>query len=401
MSTASEKKRLLMVGGSFADVPIIEAALDLGFYVISTGNQPSHPGHQLSHEYVQGDFSDPKAILEIARAVGAEFVCSGCNDFCAIACSYVAENLGLPGHDSVEVATTLHHKDLFRKFAAAHNLSSPRSRTIFRSSQAEAELGDLHFPLIVKPIDLSGGKGIARVDSLSQLEHAVESAFSRSKADRIVVEEFRVGTHHAYSCFVRDGSVLFEFVDREQYHRNPYMVAGTYAPSGLSSDVVCRVRREAEALIGLCRLSDGILHIQFVVEDDIPYLIEVCRRPPGDLYLKFVQKATGFDYARSHVLACTGIGVESLREAEVSGFHSRYCLMTDRAGEIVNVEFDPELQVCVKEQMDFWSPGFQVEDWNTDKLGIVFLEFSSHDEMVTKSAAFYDLFKVEFLEEPC
>ena len=104
-------KKMLLLGGSHAEIPMIQAAKKMGYYVITSGNQVDGLGHPYGDKYVQADFSDKEAILQLAKKEQVDAICSGCNDFACLTAAYVAEKLGSPGHDSYENAIKIHHKD--------------------------------------------------------------------------------------------------------------------------------------------------------------------------------------------------------------------------------------------------------------------------------------------------
>ena len=111
------KKRLLITNGSWGELPAIRAAQELGYHVITSGNKPDAYGHQFSDEYVSGDYSNLEDMVRVAKEARADAVCGCANDLGAIAACYVAEQLGLPGHDPFETFLILHHKDKFKRFA--------------------------------------------------------------------------------------------------------------------------------------------------------------------------------------------------------------------------------------------------------------------------------------------
>ena len=167
----SFKKKMLLLGGSHAEIPLIQAAQSLGWYVITTGNAREGLGHPYADKNVFADFSDKDAMLELARSEGVQAVCSGCNDFALLSTVYVCEKLGLPGHDSYAASLEIHHKDKYRALATRLGIPTPRAITIKVAdtdsaegcADFEAAIAQLTFPIIVKPVDLTGGKGIHRV----------------------------------------------------------------------------------------------------------------------------------------------------------------------------------------------------------------------------------------------
>ena len=157
-------KKLLVLNGSHSDIQLIKAGKALGYYVYTTGNRPDLIGHKYADEYIFGDFSKPEEIYELFKDKGLDAVCSCANDFGAITASYLSDRLGLPGHDSYETTLILHHKDKFKRFSAEHDIHTPIASSYERIEDALAA-ADRKYPLIVKPIDLTGGKGITRANN--------------------------------------------------------------------------------------------------------------------------------------------------------------------------------------------------------------------------------------------
>ncbi|WP_054692569.1 ATP-grasp domain-containing protein [Syntrophomonas palmitatica] len=320
--------RLLLVGGGYADIPLILAAKKLGYFVITTGNRPEDLGHVYADEYYCVDYSDCKKVYKLAQSLNVSAICPCCNDFSALSAAYAAEKLGLPGHDSFKTAEIIHHKDRFRQFAIANNIPSPRA--IGFSSQQEAldSIEKLSFPVIVKPVDLTGGKGISVVNSIEEACPAVQKAFAISKAHRIVVEEYIYGTRHGFSAFLYKGKVNFYFTDNEYYFLNPYMVSAASAPGNVAPSVKANLCWQAEKIASLLGLKDGIFHIQFILREDQPVIIEICRRAPGDMYIKLVEYVAGVDYPSWIVKAFAGLDCGGLMPSTTRRFITRHCIMS-------------------------------------------------------------------------
>lgn len=399
----SFKKKMLLLGGGHAEIPLILAAQSLGWYVITTGNAREGLGHPYADKNVFADFSDKDAMLELARSEGVTAVCSGCNDFALLSTVYVCEKLGLPGHDSYATSLEIHHKDKYRALATRLGIPTPRAITVAVKQNAadtncadfEAAISQLEFPLIVKPVDLTGGKGIHRVANIEEARAAYKDAASRTRQDHIVVEEFVQGTNHGFSAMLVKGKVAFAFSDNEQYYINKYMVSGANSPSTTSAAGLGKLRDYSERIAKELHLVDGILHIQYIEKaDGTPVIIEICRRPPGDLYIKFVKYATGVDYPKFIIMAETGMDISSITDAPTQGFWLRHCLMADREGTVREVTFAPEIQQNIEEKFLWYKPGEPVTDKLTYKVGIVFFKFDTLEEMQSKTARMTDLAKV-------
>ena len=409
-------KKLLLLGGSHAEIPLIQAAQTLGWYVITTGNNRDGLGHPYADKTVFADFSDKEAMLELARNEGVQAVCSGCNDFALLSTVYVCEKLGLPGHDSYRTSLEIHHKDKYRALATRLGIPTPKAITVkvagtdFAGEKLvdfETAVAKLTFPIIVKPVDLTGGKGIHRAVDIEEARKAYKDACSRTRQDHVVVEEFVQGTNHGFSAMLVKGKVAYAFADNEQYYINKYLVSGANTPSTSDSATLAKLRDYSERIAQELHLVDGILHIQYIEKaDGTPVIIEICRRPPGDLYIKFVKYATGIDYPKFIVLAETGEDISSIADVPTQGFWLRHCIMADRqAGErtttgdicegiVRDVAFASEIQGNIVEKFLWYKPGEKITDKLTYKAGIVFFKFDSLAEMRDKTARMTELAKI-------
>jgi len=410
---------MLLLGGSHAEIPLIKAAQALGWFVITTGNNRDGLGHPYADKTVFADFSDKDAMLELARAEGVTAVCSGCNDFALLSTVYVCERLGLPGHDSYATSLEIHHKDKYRTLAQKLGIPTPRAMVVRNQKEfeaaicgkpacdacgkeyanAEGNVGGLVFPIIVKPVDLTGGKGIHRAANADEARAAYRDALSRTREDHVVVEEFVQGTNHGFSAMLVKGKVAFAFADNEQYFINKYMVSGANTPSTTPASGLAKLRDYSERIARELKLVDGILHIQYIERaDGTPVIIEICRRPPGDLYIKFVQYATGVDYPKFIVMAETGMDIAAIQDLPTQGFWLRHCIMAGSeiadGATVGEVSFAPEIQGNIVEKFLWFKAGDVITDKLTYKAGIVFFKFDTHDEMVDKTARMTALVKI-------
>jgi len=391
----SFRKKLLLLGGGHAEIPLIQAAQGLGWYVITTGNDHKGLGHPYADKNVFADFSDKDAMLELAQTEGVTAVCSGCNDFALLSTAYVCEKLGLPGHDSYATSLEIHHKDKYRALAARLGIPTPKAVSVCSEHEFDTAVSNLTFPIIIKPVDLTGGKGIHRADTWEEAFAAYKDAVSRTRQDHIVVEEFVQGSNHGFSAMLVKGRVAFAFADNEQYFMNKYLVSGANTPSTSGSETLAKLRDYSERIARELHLVDGILHIQYIEKaDGTPVIIEICRRPPGDLYIKFVKYATGVDYPKTIVMAETGEDISGIADVPTQGYWLRHCIMSDREGTVRDVTFAPEVQGNIVEKFLWHKPGEAINDILTYKAGIVFFKFDSLEEMVDKTSRMPQLAKI-------
>lgn len=371
------KQRILIAGGSHAEIPLIKAAQALGFYVISSGNRPDGLGHQFADEMQLADYSDMEAMLALAKKHRIDAICAGCNDFSALSAAHVAERLNLPGHDSLKTAEIIHHKDAYRKYASGIGIPGPKAAGFSCLKDAVSAVQEFKLPVLVKPVDLTGGKGISKVVHLLGALEALENAFAISKIKRVVIEEFIEGSRHGFSAILRSGKIVFSFSDDEHYHLSPYLVSGASSPTSCSSASIQKIIEYSERIASDLSLVDGIFHVQFIErEPDDPIIIEICRRPPGDLYVELVRHATGAPYSEWIIRAAAGLDISCVQDFPVNGNVTRHCLMAEQNGVFAGFDFDECIRNSIIDSVVWAMVGDIVNDAHNQKLGVIFLKNS-------------------------
>ena len=203
-----------------------------------------------------------------------------------------------------------------------------------------------------------------------------------------------VGTNHGFSAYLINKKVAFYFADNEQYFINKYMVSGANTPATTSPAGISQIIADSEKIATELNLVDGILHIQYIEKQDgTPVIIEICRRPPGDLYIKFVKYATGIDYPLALIQAETG-SAAAPRQIEPKPF-LRHCVMAETTGTVKGIKFAPEITDNIVEKFLWYKEGEKIEDILHYKAGIVFMQFATVQEMQQKTARMTEYIKVQ------
>ena len=170
-------KKVLMLGGSLYQVYAIKEAVRLGYYVITCDYLPDNPGHKYAHEYYNVSTTDKEAVLNLAEKLKVDGVVAYASDPAAPTAAYVCEKLGLPTSPfkSVEI---LSKKDLFRSFLKKHNFNVPKAQGFSTYEEALSVIDEFKLPVMIKPVDSSGSKGINKLTDKTQLKDFVIDALS-------------------------------------------------------------------------------------------------------------------------------------------------------------------------------------------------------------------------------
>jgi biotin carboxylase len=374
------KKKILILNGSHSEIPLIKAARELGLYVYTTGNNPNSIGHRYANQYIKMDFSDQIAILGLSRKLKIDAICSSANDFGAITASYVAEKLSLPGHDNYKTALIIHQKDKFKCLAEELDISTPKAIPYDSVNFALKDKESFIYPLLVKPVDLTGGKGITKVIKPLQLKPALEKAYLSSRAKRIIIEPFINGTLHSLSTFLVNKKVVLYFSDNEYSTLDPFHVTASFSPAvgiiNLKESLIFQIEKIAESL----SLVDGIFHSQYIKRNNKAYIIDVARRCSGDYYPIPVKHSLGIDWAKWIVKAEMGLDCKKIPKNIPSGFYGRYCIMSPSNGIFKKVKIHETLKNKIINSFKLVKEGHAVAI--QQKIMIIIMKFKSPKEVI-------------------
>ena len=180
----------MLLGGLRYLLPVIKAAHEQGYYVITADYLPDNVAHKYSDEYCNVSIIDKEAVLEAARRLKIDGIMSFACDPGVVAASYVQNEMGLPSFGPFESVEILQNKDKFRRFLATNGFNVPWAFGFASKDEAWANRDKFGYPLIVKPTDSAGSKGCTRVDDESHLMSAIEYAFKYTFGGHIIIEEF-------------------------------------------------------------------------------------------------------------------------------------------------------------------------------------------------------------------
>lgn len=390
---------VLITGGSHAEIPMIDVLHKLGYNVISTGLNKNGPGHKVADIYEPADFSDKEEMLRLAEKYNINGIISGCNDFAYLSAAYVAAQLGLKGYDEMATATLIHHKDKFRQLQKECGIRHPAFMVCGDIDDLTSARNVLKLPVVVKPVDLTGGKGVEVCCSWDAVKKQFYEAGKLTRETQIIIEEYIDGENHGTSMLLKDRKAVFSFFDNEEYFKNKYLVSGAYSPSDLTDEQKTDIVSQVEALAEKSGMCDGLFHCQFIIDKNgFPYLIDPCRRAPGDLYIKLVSYVTGIDYPMAIVKGQLGLSMDKeLAYTPINRCIARECMMAEANGFIKKIIIDPDYEEHIIEIIQWLHPGDKIDNYMTYKAGIVFFEYPNAEELGEHMKYLYEHMRIEIL----
>ncbi|MCO6188387.1 acetyl-CoA carboxylase biotin carboxylase subunit family protein [Rhizobium sp. L1K21] len=371
-------RKALVVGSNFSAIPIVFALKKRGFNITVCGNRLDEPCHDHADSSVDLDYSDEEALLREMESGRYDLLVPTGNDVSFRSCAYVAERLGLPGWDSVEVTRILHEKAAFRRFMRENELPGPRSKAF--GPNDSILVGEFAYPLLVKPTDSYSGRGVVTVRDAAQLPAAVAEARKHARNGEIVVEEFIEGQLSSHSAFVRDGKIIYDVFADEYCTVYPYQVDCSHHPSALTERARGAMRAAMGRIVSLLALNDGLLHTQFIWRGDDVWIIEPMRRSPGDLYGHMIDLSLGIGYSDLVVALLLGEAIEIKPRFDPPRLVGRHTVST-KSGKITPLSFTAEIPGAVAQIAPLRVTGKLLSPAPYDKLAILFARFEDFEQM--------------------
>ena len=381
-------KKLLILGGSSYLLPAIRAAHELGIYVITADYLPDNIAHKYSDEYHNVSIIDKDAILQLAEDLQIDGIVSYATDPGVVVAAYVAEKLGLPTspYESVKI---LQNKGKFRGFLRDNNFNVPYSETF--KEYSEVELSKFKFPIIVKPVDSAGSKGVTRVDDETALRAAFEYALKYSITGEVIIEEFieKKGYSTDTDSFSIDGKlVLATFNDQcfDETANNPYTPAGYIYPCSMPVACQKELRQELQRLMNLLNMGTTIYNIETRVgKDGKCYIMECTPRAGGNRLAEMVKLSSGYDIIKAEIKAVMGMPIEEeLKDPVYDGVWGELILHSNKSGKFKSLHIDSKIPGKNIIEVNLWiNPGDEVHEFTgaNETIGTVILRCDTREEM--------------------
>ncbi len=395
-------KRLLMLGGSTSQVCAIKKAKEMGCYVIICDYLPDNPGQYEADEFYQVSTTDKEAVLELAKKFDLDGVVCYASDPAAPTAAYVCEKLGFPTNP-YESVMVLSNKDTFRKYLREHNFNAPYAESYTDLADMKKNADRFKFPVMVKPVDSSGSKGINKILGSDEYDFAFEDAMKYSRCKRIVVEEFieKKGYQVSGDGFSVDGKLVFRCFGNEFYGSSgikEYVPLGECWPSVLDKKTQDKIHAELQRLLTELDMKTGAYNIEVILDkDNNVYILELGARNGGSLIPQITQYATGVDMVEYTIKAALGEDCSGMRMIEPKGFWSNYMVHSKKTGKLKEVHICNELKDNFVEYMTDFKKGDQVYAFENSghSLGTMVFKYESEKEMFDKISRLTELVTVE------
>lgn len=386
---AEKQKKLMLLGGLRYLLPVIEEAHKLGIHVITVDYLPDNIAHKYSDEYHNVSILDKEAVLKLAQDLEIDGIMSFAVDPGVVTASYVAEKMGLPFQGPYDSVGTLQDKALFRKFLTENGFNVPNAKGYDNIEEAIKDTEFFNWPVIVKPVDSAGSKGVSRVNSPKDLEQAIEYALSESHSGNFIIEDFLEKEGHSSDTdsFTVDGKLVYcSFSDQrfDENADNPYTPSAYSWPSTMPIEAQQELTNELQRLMTLLNMKTGIYNIETrLCKNGKPYIMEVSPRGGGNRLAEMLKYASRTPLIANAVKAAVGMPVDDMEMPKYYGHLAEVILHADNDGNFKKIDISEEYKNLVIE-VDLWvKPGDEVHGFSgaNNAIGTLVLRFPTKEKL--------------------
>ena len=291
-------KKLAIIGASYLQKPLVEKAKSMGVYTICFAWEEGAVCKDLCDKFYPISTVDKEEILKICREEQIDGITTIASDVATLTVSYVAEQMGLVGNPN-KYAQTATNKYLMRQCFMENDVPSPKFCEA--AGFVPEAVKNFHFPVIVKPTDRSGSRGVEKVETPKDLAQAVERACNESFQKRAIIEEFVEGREISVESISYLGKhYVLQITDKVTTGAPYFVELEHHQPSSLPDDIKQQVKNIVLNALDALHIQCGASHseLKITTDGDIK-VIEIGARMGGDFIgSDLVQLSTGYDFLK-------------------------------------------------------------------------------------------------------
>ena len=300
-------KKILILGMGNAQRDIIEYCREKGFFVYGVSNASGDPAEKLVDESSMIDILYVKGLTEFAEKKKVDYVYSVGTDVAMPSVAEVSKSLKLPCFFEKWTASVCNHKHQLRKILGQDIAGNIPYQIIGNSDEKIS----LNFPLMMKPSDSQGQRGVRKVDNTEDLKKYFTDTIGFSREKKVILEPFIDGDEISVNVFMENGIIKFYLIsDRKTWDEYPGGIIHEHViPSRYEDnpEITKKVRDLVSCTLEAIKLKNGPAYFQIKISTSgNPYLIEVTPRLDGCHMWRLIKYATGVNLLEASVDLLSG-----------------------------------------------------------------------------------------------
>ena len=305
-------KKLMILGASTSQLPLIHAAKKAGIYTIAASTPGDWPGFQAADAFTYTDISDGEAVLAEAKRRKIDGIVTCCMDTGVKAIGLVSEAMGLSGPSKTAAETTTDKykmKEAFQK----NGVSCARHICIKNEAQLLDALEELPFPGVLKAVDLMGSRGMFRCDTKEEALQNYRKTMEATGKDYCLVEEFIEGTLFGAEAMLQNGKMVFCMLDNtESYPGYVPTPVGHSVPFDQENRLGNQAREQVEKAARAVGLDNCAVNCDLIYKEEKVYVIEITARAGATCLPEITGLCYGVNYYEAIVKLALGMDVSPM-----------------------------------------------------------------------------------------
>ena len=394
-------KKLMILGASYSQMPLIQAAKRLGIYTIVCSTPGSWPGFAEADECSYTDISDPQAVLAEARRTQIQGITTCCLDTGVPAIGTVCEAMGLTGPKAIPAQTASDKWKMKEAFVKA-GVQTARHIRVRSEEELEAALSQLTFPVILKAVDLMGSRGIFRSNTKEEARANYRLTMEATGKDYCLVEEFIEGTLFGAEAMLKDGKFLYCLLDNtEAFISAVPTPVGHSVPFDEEKALGAQAREQVGKAVKALGLDNCPVNCDLICKDGRVYVVEITARAGATCLPEIVGEFFGINYYEAIVRLALDLGVEEM--FHLDGEHPAvlsHTLLSLRDGIVKEIRNDNAPSGDILDLSFNICPGEEIHRYRNgrDRLGQVILKGSTLTECRKRLQEVLSKIHIEFME---
>lgn len=335
-------KTIMFLGAGEEQCEAIEIALNLGLKVIAVDGNPEAVGLNIAHVGINADIKDIQAMIEMGKKYKINGVMTHAVEIPQIVAK-IAKELNLPGI-SPEVAERATNKWKRLKCLTKNAISCAKFEIAGTIEEAEKKADKIGFPVVFKPVDNAGARGVIKVRNKEEVKNAFNHTKKYTSEKIILIEEYLEGKELSTESIIYDNKIYsVAFSDRNYNKKNfyPFFIEdGGEMPTSLSEGELSKVIRTVDSAIRALGIDWGVAKGDIIIGSDGKVkIIEMAARTSGGRFCSLkVPLSTGINMLRPLILMSVGItpDLDDLKPKFSKGIAERFIF--PEPGKIVQIK---------------------------------------------------------------
>ncbi len=388
----------IVLGGTNPHKALIENLKSRGYYTILIDYYENPPAKSVADKHIRESTLDKEKVYELAKEYEAKLVISTCIDQANVTACYVAGKLNLTKPYSYEIASEIADKTRMKQRMV--NAGIPTASFILTDRLEGLDIENLNFPLVVKPSDTNGSKGVMRVDNQTELKKYLANALGLSRNGKAVIEEFVEGDEFGIDCFITNGiaTVITTHRKRKPNKKDGSVIfsIGSISPAPISDKVKLKIGEIANKIAKEFGLENTPLLMQLIINGEEVNVVEFAPRIGGGLNFRKIKMFAHFDILSASVDSFLNIPVKvDFKNIDFKYSENHIYTQPGIFGKIVGIE-DLIKNGTIKEFYINKSKGSVIEKGHAskDRIGSFIAEGKDLEEIKLKIRKVFNYIKI-------